>query len=441
MKVTLSMGTVALLYGCAASSVFTSYPAQIQPIKQQVQSKQYTPAMLALNEHRDDADKMLYMMELVIDAFNANDEKAKLSASGTGTAAAAMLTNDNAIPYTGYGYERVFVHHFQAMNYLFDKDMEGALVEVRRANEVQTSALKEHESEVDDAEKKARENKVNNENFMASFQSMDALAGRVKNSFQNAYTFYISGLLYEASRNENDAYIDYKKALEIFPDNPYLQKDVLRLAKKLAMTDDLARFETSFKVKPGKPEANQGEIVVLYEHDFAPVKQEVKVGVATIGGLHHIAFPIYKDIWRDSIPLSVSVAGNTVGTTSPIVYVQALAAKALREELPLMMVRQVLRVVAKKKMADEAGDKFGGLAGLGTMIFNAVSENADLRSWLTLPNDAQIMRGYVAEGEQELQLTNGTAQGAVKVKIVPGHTTLVRVVGTGPTLQSDFVVM
>src|SRR5690606_7313802 len=71
-------------------------------------------------------------------------------------------------------------------------------------------------------------------------------AAKVKNSFQNAYTFYYSALIREADNDLNGAYIDYKKALEIQPDNHYLQADAWRLAKRLGMDDDLQHFRSFF---------------------------------------------------------------------------------------------------------------------------------------------------------------------------------------------------
>jgi len=44
------------------------------------------------------------------------------------------MPNENAIPYRGDTYERIFVHSFQALNFLGERNPEAAGVEVRRAN-------------------------------------------------------------------------------------------------------------------------------------------------------------------------------------------------------------------------------------------------------------------------------------------------------------------
>ena len=457
----LSVVSAALLLGgCASSSIFTSYPSQIQPIKQQVQAKQYKLAQTALDSHREDADKILYMMErgrisqlandrqssiedfkLVIEAMEANEDKAVISLSDTAAQGSALLSNDNAIPYAGDGHERVFVHQYQAMNYLFSNDLAAARVEVKRANIEQQAALHEHESELVEAEEKGREYAEDNKSFMDAFSAMAAVAGKVKNSFQNAYTFYVSGVLYEILGNPNDAYIDYKKALEIFPDNIYVQKDVLRLSKQLDMKDDYAAYKKRYSFELKKPGKDEGEIVILFEHGYAPVKTEVMVGVFTGKQIQKVAFPTYAMQWQDPSSLTVSIDGGAeIGTTSPIVYVQAMAAKALQEKLPAMLTRQILRVVAKKEMAEQAG-KASPWAKLGADIFNLVSENADRRSWLTLPNDAQLLRSSLPKGEYQLKLNNGKAAGLMTVNIEPGKRTVVRVVATEQTLHTDAIVM
>ncbi|NOX91593.1 MAG: hypothetical protein GXP18_03835 [Gammaproteobacteria bacterium] len=452
---------VLLLGGCATGSIFTSYPKQIQPVKLQLEGKQYTQAQAALDGREEDADKILYLMERgrvaqlagnteasiedfkrVIEAFEENDEKAKVSMSDTAAQGASLLTSDNAIPYAGEGYERVFVHQFQAMNYLMSRNLEAAMVEVRRANQEQQYELERFEDEVADAEENAREQMDKNDGFMGSFASLQAAAGQVKNSFQNAYTFYMSGVLFEATGKPNSAYIDYKKALEIFPDNVYVQRDVLRLAQSLGMREDYKRFKEEFGNNYSPPKADEGEIVLLFEHGFAPVKTNVDVTLITDNGVRSIAFPTYVEQWQAPSLLHVSISGGaSIGETSPIVNVQALAAKALVERLPGMMVRQILRIVAKAEASEQGGKALGPWGKLAIDVFNVVTEQADRRSWLTLPQDAQILRSSLPEGQYQLQLQNGTALGTVDIKVVPGKKTLIRVVATGNTFHTASVVL
>ena len=330
--------TVSLLSSCAASSIFVSYPAQLRTIQRQIDSNEFGPAQATLSEYTDGADKILYLMEkgrtgqigkdtkssiadftLAMQEIAANDDAAKFTASGAGAQTAALLTNDNAIPYTGESYERIFLHHFQAMNYLFEKNLDAAAVEVRRANEKQMLALQAHEQDIAEFEQKNNQA----QGVLNNFDGLNISAGRVKNSFQNAYTFYTSGVIYEILGQANDAYIDYKKALEIFPDNSYLQQDILRLATQLSMKEDLVRFSARFKGKPQVTNGAGGELIVFYEHGFAPPKLEIKVNLPTFSGIHSVAFPTYAPLWNNILPLQITDSADNkfIGATQPIVFV------------------------------------------------------------------------------------------------------------------------
>ena len=453
--------TILALGGCAVTSIFTSYPSQLNSIKTNIDNKKFKPVQKTLAEDTDGADGILYLFEkgrasqiandtktsigdynLAIEAIEVNEDKARITATGTAAQAASLLTNDNAIPYAGDSYEHIFLNHFQAMNYLFASNIDAAVVEVRRANEKQVIALREHEDEVDKAQEEQKENLEKNQDFMNNFSTLDDVAGKVKNSFQNAYTFYVSGVIYELLEQPNDAYIDYKKALEIFSDNKYLQQDVMRLAQQLSMRDDLARFEKKFTVQAQTVKNGEGELVVFFEQGFAPPKLEIKLPIFTSAGLQKVAFPTYGPNWIITPPLIITdtTSSQLLGNTQPIVNVQALATKALKEKLPGIMIRQVLRVIAKKETTKKAKGQSEGF-GAAMEIFNFVSENADLRSWLTLPNDAQIFRGTLKAGEHNLQLNNVTASSTVKVKVAPGKRTILRVISTGKTMHTQSIVM
>ena len=129
------------------------------------------------------------------------------------------MTNDNAIGYQLAPYEQSMLHTYQALNYLYTDGLESALVEVRRANLVQEKALETYENEL--LEAKDKDPGINWQQVDAALSPLDSRIGDIKNGFQSAYTFYLSGLLYEAAGELNDAYIDYKKALEIYPDNTF----------------------------------------------------------------------------------------------------------------------------------------------------------------------------------------------------------------------------
>ncbi len=453
-----------LLSGCAGTSTFKAYPKQINPyIKQLNEDKGPKDALANLDRYRTKQDKILYLWERAriaqinddintskidyadaITAVRAQRETATISASSIGVQGAALLVNDNAIPYKGEGYEKVFMYHFQGMNYLMAGNIEGAGVEVRRANLEQNQALRDHAKEVEVARKEASNKRLSTSSADAevarAYSLMDPIVGSVKNSFQNAYTFYFSGIVYELLKQPNDAYIDYKKAIEIYPDNPYVQQDVLRLAQRLGFHDEYTSFKIRFGAYAPPPPEHSSELVIFYEAGFVPQKQQIKIPLPIQGRLTPIAFPVYSGTVRQTGPLQVQEAGNVIGRSAQIVDVQALAAKALQEDRSVLVIRQILRTLTKAGVFEPNSRERTGVNILAS-IYNVVSENADLRSWLTLPAQAHIVRLSLAPGEHLLNLQDTRTGGRtlVTVMLPPNSMTLLRVVGAGSTLYTQSI--
>lgn len=460
----LGFCVVLLLSGCASTSTFSSYTSQLNPAIQNLRANKPIDLKKELANKVNSSDKILYLMErgriaqiqgdtdssksnfeAAIQAIKESDEKAVISASGAAAQASAVFVNDNAIPYKGDGYERVMLYNFQGMNYLAKNDIEGTGVEVRRANAEQEEALKRHEKEIEQARESARKNRVSEsapDAVTNAYMNMDRISGKVKNSFQNAYSFYVSGIVYEILRQPNDAYIDYKKAIEIFPDNTYLQKDVIRLAKQLNMRDDLDRFNSLYPNVIGtlpQNSANNSELILFFEDDFVAQKEQIKIPIpisTQTVNFTAVAFPIYNIKSVSFSPIALSEKGNLQGITEPICDVNALAVKSLKEKIPAITIRCLIRTCAKAAVAKTAEDKGGWIGSLCASAYNIFSENADLRSWLTLPADVQIMRISLPPGEHDFLLThkNSGASCNIKFNVKENSKNIIRIVRAGSKL-------
>ncbi len=397
--------------------------------------------------------KSLVEFKGAVDQIKEVEERAKVSASDVGSHAAALLVNDNVIPYELAGFERVLVYHFQAMNYLMEGNLEGAGVEVRRANAEQGRALKEHEEELADAEKEASEEGFKPSAFVASLDQelgdSKALAALVKNSFQNAYTFYMSAVVHELMNESNDAYIDYKKALEIAPDNGVIQRDVARLAKSLSMSDDIAkfskRFPSAFAAASGRNKS-KAEVIVLFEDGLVPEKTSlsfpIPIPIPKAPGLTAVSIPILKASVSPVQPLALRVQGADVGRTERICAIDALAVKDYEESAPAMITRQVLRAAIKGAASSLASEHGGAWAGLAVSMYNTLTENADLRSWRSLPQNAQVFRTEVAPGASIQLVHDGSgASGSLTLPKEGGKRVIVRATRVGARLLIQHVVV
>lgn len=342
-----------------------------------------------------------------------DDDRALISASGTALTGAALLSNDNVRRYRVAPFERLFLHPYQALNYLALGKPESALVEMRRADAWQRRQMLAHEDEVRKAEAASREQGIAVQHADSVLGPLDAAAARVKSSVQHAGALYLGGLLYEASGGMDDALIDYREALRLVPDHPAIRADVERLSA------------------PGGRAARsgQGDLVVYWENGLAPRKTAFQLPVITSKALTLVTVPFFPDPLGPPSPQSFRVDGAP-RVARPIVDTQALAARVLREQMPGILLRTTLRTIAKQKLQRELQEQSAGLGVVGA-LYSLISEQADLRSWQNLPDSVSLDRVSLPAGSHRIDLPGGAP---VTVEIVPGRIVLLHVV-TSPQVH------
>ncbi|MGS0724294.1 COG3014 family protein, partial [Shewanella sp. 30m-9] len=172
-------------------------------------------------------------------------------------------------------------------------------------------------------------------------------AGNVTSSFLNAYSYYTTGLLHELANEPNDAFIDYRKAAQITPDNVYLKQDLVRLAKQLGMPQ-----YDEFKRRWGEavmPTPDQGQVVFIIERDFVPEKQSITVPFPLNGNIQSASLATYQP--QRLLMNNSQIQGlGTPLTAQTIANIDALAINALKEDLPAALFRQAARIYAKYQM-------------------------------------------------------------------------------------------
>lgn len=391
--------------------------------------------------------------EQAIAAAQAEDDKATLTAKGAAAQTGAVLVNDKVIPYRAASFERTLVHHYQALNYLSSNDVVGAGVEVRRANREQETARQKHAKEIDKSKSKEQNHEsggTDDPNLATVYAGLDQAAGTVKFSFQNAATFYVSAVVWEMLGERNDAYIDCKKALEIYPDNPFVQQDVVRLGKRLGMREDLEDFAKRFPAAADAPAdgsealAGKARFVVIYETGLVPKKTDVTIPypLPSADSIGMVSLPTYQERSPPAVPTEVTAGGQALGRTAPICDVGALAARALAEQMPGILTRQLARAVAKGAAANAAERSGGDLAAFAVLMYNLFSEQADLRSWLTLPAHIQILSAWVDPGTKAVALSvpPGGPAWSGEVTFQAGKTTVLVVTRIDLAVYSKIIV-
>jgi len=374
--------------------------------------------------------------EIAYKQVEKQDQAAKVQISRGLKKASAVMTNDNVIAYEIPSYEQGMLHSYQALNYLYQGSLEGALVEIRRANIVQERALKTNQTELDKAQDEMINKGIDSKKFHANYPSMGNLIGEVKNSFQNAYTFYLSGLLYEAGKQPGDAYIDYKRAIEIYPNNTYLQQDVLRLAKQLGMHEDYTLFKQKFGQYKADDKNNSGQVVVIFEQGIVNAKEEARLNLP-IYDTHSdfkfftFALPVYRGNLSPLMPLNISIDDKSY-LSEEIVRLQSLASKDLQDNLPGLITRQALRLVAKEQIRRKMSKSGGDVGNVLASLYNVASEKADTRSWSSLPDNVQIMRMHNIEaGQKTLAITYAGKTETIEIEVTENSTTLINFTAIG----------
>ncbi len=435
------------LDGCASNSIFTPYTEHAQRIRQAVMLGQYPQVVQRLSTtDQGGANRLLTLLELgriemlahdpkaslddftqAMTLWDAEDQRARISLSQTTEEGASLLTNDNAIPYQGRPYERSMAHEYQALNYLAVGRLSDAAVEVRRAEFEQRQVLLAEQNSIASAENHARQQGFKPGDYTRFFPDMNRAAGRVKNAFQNAMAFYLSALIYEAVDQPNDAYVDVEQAFEMWPDNPVLQQDMVRLGTALGMSD-AARLGQRLHITPPPPQ--DGSVVVMVEQGWIPERASFKFPIITQSTINYLAIPYYPGPFPLPQPASLLIDQQQV-TTLPLVDFEALAAFDLKGQMPALLARQWLRLLTQQKMQRELGSNGNPLGALLGGLFTVLTDQADLRCWSTLPANSQMTRAWLPPGPHTLSW--GSLR--VPVTIRSGHTTLVQVVDNGGPLN------
>ena len=420
MRHILTFSLCFIVSGCSTigfDDLFNDYATNTTPIRQAItnnniesarsliskNSKTHSNYLLSQLEQgriadlANNPDNAQVHFETVYQQMQSKRQAAKIQVSAGLEQSNALLTNDSAISYTPSAYEMSMLHSYKALNYVYKHDIESALVEIRRANKVQVDALSENEAEVDSTAKEAQQH----------YPSMSNVTRNIKNGFQNAYTFYLSALLYQSAKQYDDAYIDYKKALAIQPNNIYLQQDVMRLAKKQGFDQDLNEFNKRFGDTP-TISSSQGEVIVLFEQGLVPKQDEFKLRLPIYSSrgdarFYSLAMPVYKDNAYVRRLNNINIDAQSL-ELSPLVHIESLAAKTLEDQIPAKVARQVLRLVAKEKVRAELARSAGDVGNILANIYNLASEQADTRSWLTLPNQISVARQSLNTGEHSVHI-------------------------------------
>ena len=304
--------------------------------------------------------------------------------------AAALLTNDNVRPYRPYPFEIQWLHKIQILNYMALGEIDGAVVQSRRAL-LAIQSLQEKE-----------EDKFN----------------------ESAALQYLIALSFEWQRSQDDARIAYDNAKKLFGNSGHAPKLAAEVPENEQEIIVVGYAGISPVLNENKFWGTYAEgLLLLHYKDANGSSQTITLiapGLVSDGKTMTLQFAIPKMIDRASqtASFSVNVNGN-IKTTEPFSNTRYSLKKDLENGESTMLLRTATRVIlrtvaankAKEKMVSAAG---GGAAGLllslGTDVATYAIESADLRLGVAMPLTLQIARIPVEPGKH-----------SVKIEILDSH--------------------
>jgi len=370
-----------LLQGCAVGG--SLYDARTQFYSGQPQA-----ALNTLNTEKvSSRNRLLAHLDHGLIAHTAGEYEESINAFKAATAllnkidfvgireqSASLVTNDWVTSYKGEYSERLWIHTFQMMNFLLLNNPEGAAVEARQALKVYT----EHG---------------------------DAL----KNDW---YSRTLMAMSFAAAGKTDSAHIEYKKLLDEIGRDAGVARRAWQNAKRLGREQDAKEFKKVLTSKASAA-AKKGELVLFVQTGSIPRKV---AGEIFLDPELFASFPVYPDIRRANAELSVLADNSNQSVDVVTTQLVDVSRKALAARGKQIAAKQILRIAAKKELAralEKRADGFGGLITAALFI----TEQADTRSWETLPAQLSLVQIPLDAGTHDIKLIVRTGSRQYEVSI------------------------
>jgi hypothetical protein len=398
LKILLWFFSSILLVGC---SHFSQNSSQANYF---LKSGEYDKALEVLRPlaEQENDDQLVYLLDygMALHLAGKYDESIKVLLKADDIAAIqdyhsiskiaeSILLNEGMVQYKGDDFEKVFIHVYLALDFLMKNDLDGALVETRRTNNI----LQKYRDEAK------------------------------KNYDQNAFAFYLSGIIWEGDKKWDDAYVSYKDAFTQDPKNKVYQKDLYRLSKmasRVEQTNFLFKkygIDTAAVAKMCEPDPigkNDSELIFIYQQGMGPIKKPNPqfVRVPKLYPQPAAGTSAKIEIKGLNNRMQKSVQSNEIYNVSDV------AIKTLDDQYAGLIAKRAAGIAAKYVVANQIGKK-NELAGAIAWIGLNLADQADLRQWSTLPGAFQVARVKLSPGEYEISATSLDYKGGALSENMP----------------------
>lgn len=324
----------------------------------------------------------------------SNTTSGQLSAS-----ALTMLLNDNISDYQPKGYEKSFLATYYALNQIDLNDLDDARVAIKQMYEIEQATQNYNDAlynaQTIEAQKNAKDKTSNylSQEIMKKYNFPDINSPQVlalKNSYQNAFSHYLAGFIFEALNEPSLSRPGYVKAGQLNPTNKLIQKSINNLDNgvqpKSGYTDLLIVESVGHA-----PQIQSMQTSVPINLNLTSTKNQGRVCINSID----IFYPkLVVDKTNQAIyPYTLD---NSTMNPLPMVNVDLMTARALHDEIPHLIARNIAAALRNIALAQascsEKNDQAAGLLNLGAIFAGKMLDKVDERTFTLLPSKININR-------------------------------------------------
>lgn len=385
----------------------------------------------------------------------------------------STVTEGFSGPYDLAGYEKVFLHTLKGLNYLMLGNADSAMVEIRRAEH-------QHAKIEDKLREDAEENRREREENAAQFNNLDpnseaqsenqfreqarltpqerALVAELKDGYRNPMTYNLSSIVYELHRGIDgdavldDAALDLRKSLEL-----YLNSGVAdRYARwatyrrrtgipesRLMLKTVRSRYPAVVREAKRRPNAMRNIHVFLHTGDSPRIEPlDIRIPNPISRTMSKMSIARYRAVPDQNYRVEVASAGGQ-GHTGKHLDFDALALKHYDDRLNWIWGRAIIRLVVHTVVDRELNERMGLLGSVLAAVKNEMLEQADTRSWTSLPKAIHYGTLQARGDSAQVKVYNQAGQ-ALFTKDYPvesGKVTVVNIRKYGSTYLDQYALL
>jgi hypothetical protein len=434
------IGVTATAAACVLAAGCATYVASNLELRTMIEDAHWQDALERIDARKGGTDRLLELLQQAhvlhyagrFEDSNAifqqaEDLAASLYTRSISQQAASLIVNDKTIDYRGKPFELAMVPYYRAFNYISLGDPDAALVEARKATLALADAVEATIAETRRADDREAVSRLRNSGFLHWF----------------------AGMLFESEGEFNDAFVAYRNAASAYlagaeitgvSPPPALGRDLERVGLGYGFRGEVDALRDAspelFADSTAAAAGAGGEVVFVLESGWIAPRDQVMLNVPILGtdrsygsneawaselvnraswDRNRSSYGVTIDYWLTvAVPtmgqpvtgqataVRLSVPSRTAAS-QPAENLSRRAAATLDAELGQILFKTFLRALLKYAATEAVGHQ-DSTAGAIVNLLGVLTERADTRCWLTLPNQLAVARLRLSPGRHEVRV-------------------------------------